>query len=144
MTYTVTDLVCRGTFTLGGVDVSDEVTEVVLKGFTNNVQVPATLTAGNTNAAGATHYSIEIGYLSDDSSTTATLFGILWTAIGTASKELEFTARFRPGPQSPDNPEWSGTLVVSGADVGGKANELSTGKITCALTGAPSLNEAGE
>lgn len=142
MTYSVTDLVCRGTFTLNAIDVSAETTGVILKGFTNDVVVPATLTAGTTHAAGAKHYSIQIDYLGDDSSTTATLFGILWTAIGTASKELPFTVRLRPGAESPTNPSWSGTLVVSGADIGGQVEGLSSGSITCDLTGAPTLNEA--
>lgn len=142
MTYSVTDLVCRGTFTLGGTDVSGEVTGVILKGFTNDVVVPPTLTTGTTHAAGAKHYSIQIDYLADDSSTTTTLFGILWAAIATDSKELAFTVRLRAGVESPTNPQWSGTMVVSGADVGGKAQELSTGSITCALTGAPTINEA--
>lgn len=142
MTYTPTDLICTGTFTLGGTDVSAEVTGVILKGMTKDVAVPATLTAGITHAAGARSYSIQIDYLSDDSSTTATLFGILWAAIATASKELAFTVRFRPGIESASNPQWSGTLVVAGADVGGNVDELASGSITCALTGAPTINEA--
>jgi len=142
MTYSPTDLVCRGTFTLNSVDVSAETTGVILKGMTNDVKVPATLTNGVTHAAGARKYSIQIDYLSDDSSTTATLFGILWTAVGTASKELPFTVRLRPGAESPTNPSWSGTLVVTGADLGGNVEELSEGSLTCGLTGAPTINEA--
>lgn len=142
MTYSPTDLVCRGTFTLNAVDVSAEVTGVILKGFTNDVVVPATLVAGITHAAGAQHWSIQIDYLADDSSTTATLFGILWAAIGTATKELPFTVLMRPGVESPTNPQWSGTLVVTGATLGGKVEELSVGSITCGLTGAPTLLEA--
>lgn len=142
MTYSVTDLVCHGTFTLGGVDVSAETTGVILKGMTNDVAVPATLTVGSTHAAGATHYSIQIDYLADDSSTTATLFGLLWAAIATDSKELAFSVRYRAGVESATNPSWSGTLVVTGADIGGKVEELATGSITCGLTGAPVINEA--
>lgn len=142
MTYSPTDLICLGTFTLNSVDVSAEVTSVILKGMTNDIAIPATLTAGITHAAGAVKYQIEIQYLSDDSSTTATLFGILWTAIGTASKELPFTIRLRPGVESPTNPQWSGTLVVPGADLGGDVEGLSTGSITATLTGAPTINEA--
>lgn len=142
MTYSPTDLVCRGTFTLNSIDVSAEVTAVILKGMTNDVVVPPTLTLPTTHAAGATKYQIQIDYLADDSSTTATLFGILWTAIGTDSKELPFVVRLRTGVESPTNPQWSGTLVVSGADVGGNVEELSTGSITCTLTGAPVLLEA--
>lgn len=142
MTYTPTDLVCRGTCTLGGTDVTGEVTGFIMKGMTNDVQVPATLSAGTTHAAGSAHYSLQIDYLADDSSTTTTLFGILWAAIGTASKELAFTARLRPGAQSPTNPEWSGTIVVTGASVGGNVEELSVGSVTCPMTGAPTPNEA--
>lgn len=142
MTYSGTDLVCRGTFTLNSIDVSAEVTGVILKGMTNDVQIPATLTNGIAHAAGATKYQIQIDYLSDDSSTTATLFGILWTAIGTATKELTYAVRLRPGAKGSTNPSWSGTLVVSGADLGGKVEDLSTGSITCILTGAPAIDEA--
>lgn len=141
MTYSVTDLVCHGTFTLGGVDVSAEVTGVILKGYTNDVQVPATLTTGTTHAAGAKHFDIQIDYLADDSS-TSTLFGELWAAVGTDSKELAFTVRLRAGVESPTNPQWSGTLVVTGATLGGKVGELSSGSITCPLTGAPTILEA--
>ena len=142
MTYSVTDLVCRGTLTLGGVDVSAEVTGVILKGYTNDVVIPATLTNPITHAAGATHYDIQIDYLADDSSTSGTLFGLLWAAVGTASKELAFTVLMRPGVESPTNPSWAGTLVVTGADLGGKIHELATGSITCPLTAAPVITEA--
>lgn len=142
MTYSPTDLVCRGTVTLGGVDVSAEVTGFIMKGFTNDVAVPPTLTSGTTHAAGAKHYSAQIDYLSDDSSLTTTLFGILWTAIATDSKELAFTARLRAGAESPTNPSWSGTIVVTAASVGGKVEELSIGSITCPMTAAPVINEA--
>lgn len=142
MTYTPTDLVCYGTFTLNAIDVSAEVSTVILKGMTNDVAVPATLSRPKGHAAGATHHSIQIDYLSDDASTTATLFGILWTAVGTATKELPFTVRLRPGAESASNPSWSGTLVVAGADVGGNVGDLSTGSITCDLTGAPTITEA--
>lgn len=142
MTYSPTDLVCRGTVTLGGTDVSAEVTGFIMKGMTNDVAVPATLVAGTTHAAGAKHYQAQIDYLSDDSSTTSTLFGILWAAIGTDSKELAFTARLRAGAESPTNPSWSGTIVVTGATLGAKVEELSVGSVTCPMTGAPVINEA--
>lgn len=136
-----TDLVCRGTFTLGGADVSAEVTGVILKGMTNDVTIPATLVAPNAHAAGAIKYEIQIDYLSDDAS-TGTLFPALWTAVGTDSKELTYAVRLRAGAKGPTNPSWSGTLVVSGADVGGDVGALSTGSITCTLTGAPAIDEA--
>lgn len=142
MTYSATDLVCLGVFKLGGTDVSTEVTAATIQGFTNDIVVPSTLGAPTTHAAGAKHYSIQIDYLADDSSTTTTLFGILWAAVISASKELAFTVRYRPGAESATNPEWSGTLIVSGADIGGNVGELSSGSITCDLTGEPSINEA--
>lgn len=142
MTYSATDLVCRGTLTLGGTDVSAEVTGVILKGFTNDVVVPPTLTLPTTHAAGAQKYTVQIDYLADDSSVSTTLFGILWTAIGTDSKEVVGVVRLRAGAESPTNPQWTFTMVVSGAEVGGKVEELSTGSITCTLTGAPVLLEA--
>lgn len=131
-----TDLVLKGTFTLGGTDVSAEVTAVILKNTVNDVQIPATLAAGKSHAAGASKHEIQIDYLSTDGD-TGVLFEKLWTAIGTDAKELAWTCLLRNGAVGVTNPQWAGTLVVSGADVGGDVGALSTGSISCTLTGKP-------
>ncbi len=136
-----TDLVLRGTFTLGGTDVSDEVTGVHILGHVNDVQIPATLVTPVSHDGGATKYELQIDYISTDG-TDGVLFPALWTAIGTDSKELAWTCLMRAGIESPTNPQWSGTIVVSGADLGGDVETLSTGSITCVLTGAPTILEA--
>ena len=136
--FASTDLVLKGTFTLGGTDVSDEVTGVIIKGTANDVQIPATLSAGRTHASGAKKYELQIDYLSTDGD-GGTLFPALWAAVLTASKELAFTAQLRDGSTSASNPEWSGTIVVSAADVGGDQETLSTGSLTCTMTGEPTV-----
>lgn len=142
MTYTPTDLILRGNVTINSVDVTDEVTGVHINGTANDVVIPATMGTPKSHAPGSTKYTVQFDYLSDDSSTSATLFGILWEAVDSDTKELDWTARLRTGDQSADNPEWSGTLVVSAADVGGQAEDLSSGSLTCTLTGEPVINEA--
>jgi IMP dehydrogenase/GMP reductase len=131
-----TDLVLKGTLSLGGTPVDEETTLVILKTTVNDVVVPATLATGTSHEPGAAKYEIQIDYLSDDAD-SGVLFPILWAAVATASKELAFTCLFRDGGIGVGNPQWAGTMVVSAADVGGDVEGLSEGSITCVLTGAP-------
>lgn len=135
---TATDLILRGTVTLGGTDVSAEVTGLTIKGMINDIVVPPTLTLPKGHIPGARKYTAQIDYLSDDSVST-NLFRKLWTAVGTDSKELAFTARLRSGAIGVGNPQWNGTIIVAGADLGGDVETLSQGSITCTMTGAPNV-----
>lgn len=136
-----TDLIVGGFLSLGGTDLSAEITGVTIQGMANDVEVPATMTAGKTHLGGALKYQIQIDYLADDSATT-TLFSTLWTAAAASPPELAYVVRLRSGIESPTNPQWSGTMVVSGADLGGDVESLSTGSITCLLTAAPTILES--
>lgn len=141
-----TDLILKGALCLkpeGGAmtDVSSEVTGVIIKGTTNDVTIPATLSTGTSHAGGAQKYTIQIDYLSDDSS-AGVLFPALWAAILTADKELQFQVTLRDGAKGPTNPLWCGTFVVSAADVGGDQEALSAGTLVCTMTGAPVIDAA--
>lgn len=136
-----TDLILKGALSLGGVDVSAEATGYTIKGFAADVAVPATLSAGKSHAAGARKYELTIDYLSTNGS-GGVLFEILYTAILTATKELAFTGSLRDtAPGTAPNPLWSGSIVVAGLDLGGDVEALSTGSITCLMTGAPSVDK---
>lgn len=130
------DLILRGNLSLGSTPVEDEVTAFILKFTANDVNIPATLTKDNSHAPGARKYTIQIDYLSTDG-TDGTLFPILWEAVLTETKELAFSGRMRNGAVSVSNPQWDGVLVVSAADLGGEVENLSTGSLTCTMTGEP-------
>lgn len=134
-----TDLILKGKFLLGGsfTDVSDEVTEVRLKAAVTDVAIPATLGTPKSHAGGSTKYEITVGYLAEDGS-TGVLFGLLWAALGTASKELAWKCNLRDGATSGSNPQWQGVLIVSAADLGGDQETVSEGSITCTLVARPS------
>ncbi len=136
-----TDLILTGTLKLAATDVSAEVTGLIIKGTVADVVVPATLSAGISHAGGAQKYELQIDYLSDDSATT-TLFGILWTAIASASKEITYSGRLHPGVIGVGNPQYDGSIVVSAADLGGAVEGLSSSSLTCTATGAPVVTTA--
>ena len=133
---TGTDLILRGTITLGGTDVSAEILGVTISAMVNDVKVPATFTSGITHLPGAQKYTAKFDYLSDDSGAT-TLFNVLYTAILTNSKELAFTGRLRAGAIGAGNPQWNGTIVAASADIGGDVEALSEGSVSCTFTGRP-------
>jgi hypothetical protein len=128
-------LIVGGVFTLDTVDFSDAITHAVLKVTADEVEVPATLGAPKAKRKGGLLYEIELNYLSSDAA--AQLFTALWTAAETDTGEADFTLKMRDGAISTDNPEWSGTLIVMGAAVGGDAEALSEDSQTFSLTGAP-------
>lgn len=136
-----TDLILTGTLKIATVDVSAEVTQMIIKGAVTDVVVPATLTQGITHAGGAQKYTLQIDYLSDDAS-TGLLFSLLWTAVATASKEVAYSGRLHPGVVSVANPQYDGIIVVSAAGVGGALEGLSTGTMTCTTTGTPVVSTA--
>lgn len=137
-----TDLILvPGLIKIATVDVTAEVTGVHLKGTVNDVVIPATAVAGTSHAGGAQKYEITLDYLSDDAS-SGIVFPLLFTAIGTASKELTYSFRLHPGIIGVTNPQYDGSFVVSGADAGGKQQELSQGSGTFVCTGAPVVTTA--
>lgn len=131
-------LILRGNFKIATVDQSTEVTAFHVRGIRDTVEVPATLGGPKSERAGGAKYEIEISYLSTDG-TDGVLFPTLWTAIGSATAELAWTATLRDGAISAANPQWSGTMVVVAAELGGDAEGLSIGSATFPLTGAPAI-----
>src|SRR4051794_33959882 len=98
-----TDLVLKGALCLkpvGGsmTDVSAEVNGVTIKVTVADVVVPPTLANGTSHAAGAAKYEISFDYLSDDAD-SGIVFGMLWDAIGTSAKTLQFQCTLRDGPK---------------------------------------------
>lgn len=136
---TTTPLIVGGLLTVATVDFSDAITKATLLADADEIVIPATLAGPKSSRRGGVKYSLQIDYLSNDTSTTAELFGVLWTAITTevGLGELAFTLQMRDGTPSASNPQWTGTLVVLQAQVGGDAEGLSTGSSTFPLAGVP-------
>lgn len=136
-------LILKGNLKLGAnhagvADMSAEVIAFKVSAKVDNIAIPATLSTPKAARGGSVEYSIDISYLSTDDD-SATLFRVLWAAVGSASKELYFEGSFRDDAVSATNPVWYGTFIVSGADVGGAAEGLSEGSITCIMKAAPSM-----
>lgn len=140
-----TPLIFKGVFCVddggGMTDVSDEITKAQLHIIVDTLEIPAT--AGQTKSArgGGAMATIEIGFLATDG-TDGTLFPKLWAAAATAAKTLAFSLKMRDGAESASNPQWTGTMIVAGAELGGDAEALSQSSQTFPLTGLPTLNEA--
>lgn len=117
------------------VDVSNEVTEFRIDAIVSTVNVPATLGAGEYAKAGGVRYELKISYLPSEAASG--LFLMLWTAIGTATKELQFAGSMQDGAISTTNAQWVGSFIVTGAGLGGNAEELMVDSRTFIMTGAP-------
>lgn len=130
-------LIVGGSFMVGEVDFSDAITKVTLQATADEIEIPATLATPKTSRKGGVKYELVIEYLSNDTSLTAELFSVLWTALTTTDGELAFTLMERDGSVGAANPSWSGTFIALGAAVGGDADGLSTDSQTFPLTGAP-------
>ena len=125
-----------GTFTLGGTDYSDAVSKIVLHASADTVEVPQTFATPKTLRKGPVKYELEIDYLSND--IASQLFDDLFAAIAVGQTgQLAFVVRFRAGAVSASNPQWTGTLVVTDASIGGEAGGLSNGSGTFGCTAAP-------
>lgn len=136
---TTTPLIVAGVFKLATVDFSDAVLKVTLNADADKIDIPATLSTPKTARRGGVEYSLQIDYLSNDTSATTEMFRKLWDAISTGAGTLAFTLQLRAGSPSADNPVWSGTLVTLAAHVGGQSEGLSQDSITLPLTGVPAV-----
>lgn len=132
-----TPLIVGGTFSLGGHDFSDAVLKVTLNADADEIDIPATLTTPKTSRRGGVKYSLQIDYLSNDTSDTGEMFQALWDAITVGGGTLAFVLQLRAGSPSISNPSWSGTVVTLAAHVGGQSEGLSQDSITLPLTGVP-------
>lgn len=127
-----------GQFTLATVDFSDAIPKLILTATADEVDVPQTLATPKTSRKGAVKYEIQLDYFSNDTSLTTELFAAFWDALDTDTDgELDFTFKLRNAAVSASNPEWSGTLIVLEASLGGDVGALSSGSVTFPLTGRP-------
>tara|TARA_R110000824_G_scaffold30560_5_gene100401 strand:+ start:318 stop:734 length:417 start_codon:yes stop_codon:yes gene_type:complete len=128
-------LILTGNLSIGGVDVSDQVTAFKFSATRDQIEIPATFGVRKSFAAGNDQYEVEIEYLSDVDATAVTQ--LFWTAIADTTGTLAVAGTFRPGVASATNPEWTGTAVVTGVGIGGTVNEVGTDSQTFPLTDRP-------
>lgn len=136
-----TPLITGGQFEIGPtgalVDFSDAVTKVQLLATADEIAIPATMATPKTSRRGGVKYELQIDYFANDTSTSAELFGVLWTAITTGDGDLDFSLKLRTGSVSTSNPQWTGTVAVLAASVGGEIQALSSGSVTLPLIAVP-------
>lgn len=140
-------LILKGNLKLGAsvgsaVEVGDAVTALKLQFVRDMVAIPATLGAGKYQKAGGVEYQVQIDYFANDGSTSADVFGLLWATATDDEALMYFEGSLRNGAVGANNPKWAGTFVVNGAQLGGAAEDLSTGSNTFILLGAPSRQVA--
>lgn len=123
--------IVNGVVTIDGDDFSDAITKVVLAAAADEVEIPATLAGPKSSRKGGVKYTLELEYLSSPG--TAQLAEALDEALA-ADGLLPYTVKLTDGAISATNPEYSGTLVVLGNQLGGDAEGLSTGSVTFPLT----------
>lgn len=138
----MTPLVLKGNLAIGvdamsATDVSDSVTAFRITTDRDIVDVPATLAGPKSFRAGGAQYHIEVSYLSTDDDTTSALFAQFWNAVASADGILYFEGSMRDGTVSDANPLWSGEFIVTGAGIGGNAEELSIDSQTFPCIAAP-------
>ena len=123
--------------TIGGVDYSDEIRRLVLRRRRNLVTRPATF-GDNTEvqSAAALVNEITIELFNDVTASSTGIARKLWEAAATDTAELAFTAKYVTAAVSANNPEFSGTFVVTGAELGGEINAYNRQQWTFPVTSA--------
>lgn len=126
-------LVLKGSLKLGTgsgltsgqlLDVSDQVTAMRIIRERNVVEVPATLGQPRGARAGGVRDQLQIDYLSAISGSGA--WGIFEAAISAADGIVCFEGRLTDAAISATNPSYRGEIIITGAAIGGTAEELST------------------
>jgi len=132
----MSDIQLTGSLTIDSLDVSEYVSKFVIKRERNAVTVPATFgKLVESEAAGALKESLEIEFFSP--MTAGQMWAKLYTAINTDTAEVTFTGcRMNTGAQGPNNPTFSGSIVImaldTGAEVGALRQQTQTYPITAA------------
>lgn len=131
----MSDVQLTGVLTINSVNVAEYVSRMTIKRTRSSVTVPATL--GNIiehEKAGTLKEVLELEFFSP--LTAGQLWAILYTAIGTDGATLPFSGRLNADAQGPNNPTFSGSIVVlaldSGTDVGNLRSQSQTYPITSA------------
>jgi hypothetical protein len=133
-------LVLKGSLKLGTgsgltsgqlLDVSDQVYAMQILINRNTVEVPATLGQPRGTRAGGTQYSVKVDYLSAVSGSGC--WQIFEAALAAADGIVCWEGRMTDASISATNPSYRGELIVTGAAIGGTAEELSTDSQTFPL-----------
>jgi hypothetical protein len=129
----MSEIQLKGNLSIGGTDVSAFVSSMIIKRERVSVTVPPTL--GNireVQKAGALKEALEITFFS--STAAASLWADLYDALDTDSAELAFVGNLSDAATGPDNPEFSGTIVVLGVDSGAAVGALREQSQTYPIT----------
>jgi hypothetical protein len=138
----MSDIQLKGTMTLATVDVSAYVSSAVISRTRQSITRPATF--GNirqTQAAGALVETLTLNFFS--STAAASMWADLYDAIDTDTAELAFECTLNEGAAGPDNPEFSGTIVVLGVDTGAAVGTLREQSQTYPITAAGITKDIG-
>lgn len=118
-----------------GTDYSASISSMVIKRTRTAVTVPPTLAnIRETEKAGALKEMLEINFFSGVDA--ASVWAELYDAIDTDSATLQFKGNLNSGPTGPDNPEFSGSIVVLGVDTGADVGALRAQTQTFPITAA--------
>ena len=105
------------------VDVSDDVSKLVITTTATAVAKPATYgSPNNESRKGAVTDQVTLVYHSDESPSTG-LWAVIYDAIRNGDGELEFSAVYKTGSVSPTNPKFTGIFLVTDVDTGTAVNE---------------------
>lgn len=124
---------------INSIDVSETVTALTFIGERDAITVPPTMTEREGVKAGSDRYFVRIDWLQSQAATPTSIEDILWTALGTADGTITVSGTLRSGDVSESNPQWSGTAVVVGVELGGEKNTIGTGSQTFQLTDRPTV-----
>lgn len=118
---------------------TDAVSAITIAGAANEVAIPATGSTPESVRRGSVKYTCALDYFSNDTSLTAELFSVLWTALtdSAGNGQLTVVASLHGGTISATNPSWTFTIVVTEASLGGKVGDLSADSQTFTMTGPP-------
>ena len=125
----------EGNITFGATDYSDQIHALRINTTRTSVaQKPTFANARESEAAGAIKETLTIMFKS--SMAAASFWAELWDVIHSDTAELAFSGTLVDAVVSADNPEYSGTIVVTaletGGDVGSAREQTQTYPVTLA------------
>ena len=142
-------LVLTGNLSLGAASdaltdysATGEITKFKIGASVDTIIVPATMGGIEHGRGGARDFNIEIGFLSND--IASSVWDLFWSQIiadpvSAAGGIIYFSGTIRDEAVSSSNPSYTGSFVVTQADIGGKAETLSVSTATYPMTGPPTV-----
>jgi len=116
-------------------DFSNFVTSLVIHRTRESITVPATFGTGRSSqVAGALAETLEINFFS--STDAASMWATMYDILDTDASELKWEATLNTGAVGPDNPKFSGTIVLLALDTGGTVGNLRAQTQTYPITPA--------